>query len=728
MGNTLTLMDGVLGDKFDKDVMEAALKAMFNNTFFYGQTKPDGTPDTDSEGILVKVNTKTGEMKLLLSKSMNDVAPMFRNAVAYKDKLYFCGSVHANGRSGLPSVYEIDPTDDSYKAVYVGLDSLQDYGAAYKAGVSTGIRGMCVYNDELVISNVYMNAATGESGALILASSNPSEGKSSFRTIATQADMFNYPAYRYTDSIYGGSVWDMAEYNGHLYVSICTGTAGNAPDSNTMQSFAIIRGDEKDDGTFNWTPLVGDKEKDKARYTFGIDPERTRSGAANLVVYNNKLYIGEYNDEEIALERILFNKTGDSADGSLGGVDCRFVNANLSQSVGLYAMDENENMTLIVGDATEMFPEGGVSGLGSGFGHNENQYIWRMQVYDGKLYVGTFDTSSLLEPIGQFSNGDIIGMTPEQWRQQMQLIKELLQLLMDKYGTSPIATIDENEEGEEVTSEIVDDAASNDEDEAFESDIAGLVDMMDMTPEVLEGDSTVTALCDEESVDNRENSLRDFADYYSNMLEGYNEISANYELPDDLKDAFETLLSQDKLDKINSVIECLIYMRDAERGFDMYVTEDGTNFTKLTTSGFGDPYNHGLRVFAITDQGLCLGTANPFYGTQLWIQRAEESETPSTPTPSTPAPSTPTPSENPDITPAPGTEPSVTPAPTFTPAPTAVPTKAPVVTPAPAAAATAAKGIPQTSDSFPLPIVVLLLIGSAVAMGVMTFSYCRKKK
>ena len=727
MGNTLTLMDGVLGDKFDKDVMEAALKAMFNNTFFYGQTKPDGTPDTDSEGILVKVNTKTGEMKLLLSKSMNDVALMIRNAVAYKDKLYFCGSVHANGRSGLPSVYEIDPTDDSYKAVYVGLDSLQDYGAAYKAGVSTGIRGMCVYNDELVISNVYMNAATGESGALILASSNPSEGKSSFRTIATQADMFNYPAYRYTDSIYGGSVWDMAEYNGHLYVSICTGTPDNAPDDNSMQSFAIIRGDRNEDGTYSWTQLVGDQSQG-ARYGFGIDLARTRSGAANLTVYKDKLYIGEYNDEEIALERILFDKSSNGSESSLGGIDCSFVNANLEQSVNLYAMDENEDMELVVGDKTDMFPNGGTSGLGSGFGHNENQYIWRMQVYDGKLYVGTFDTSSLLEPIGQFSNGDIIGMTPEQWRQQMQLIKELLQLLMDKYGTSPIATIDENEEGEEVTSEIVDDAASNDEDEAFESDIAGLVDMMDMTPEVLEGDSTVTALCDEESVDNRENSLRDFADYYSNMLEGYNEISANYELPDDLKDAFETLLSQDKLDKINSVIECLIYMRDAERGFDMYVTEDGTNFTKLTTSGFGDPYNHGLRVFAITNQGLCLGTANPFYGTQLWIQRAEESETPSTPTPSTPAPSTPTPSENPDITPAPGTEPSVTPAPTFTPAPTAVPTKAPVVTPAPAAAATAAKGIPQTSDSFPLPIVVLLLIGSAVAMGAMTFSYCRKKK
>ena len=38
---------------------------------------------------------------------------------------------------------------------------------------------------------------------------------------------------------------------------------------------------------------------------FGIDPARTRSGAANLIVYNDYLYIGEYNDEEIALERIL---------------------------------------------------------------------------------------------------------------------------------------------------------------------------------------------------------------------------------------------------------------------------------------------------------------------------------------------------------------------------------------------------------------------------------------
>ena len=407
MGNTLTLMQNILGDKFDKDVMEAGLKAMFNGTFYYGHE--DGA---DSGGILVKVNTKTGETKLLMSNSLNHMAPLFRNAIAYNGKLYFCGSVHVNGKSGLPSVYEIDPKDDSYKAVYVGLSSMQDYGAAYKKGISTGIRGMCVYNGKLVISNVFADATTGKSGATILASSNPSEG---FTVIASQGDLFDYPAYTYRDSIYGGSVWDMVEYNGHLYVSICTGTEENAPDDNTMQSFAIVRGDENADGTFTWTPLIGDQERDGARYTFGIDPERTRSGAANLIVYKDHLYIGEYNDEQIAMERILFNKTGEGSDGSLGGVDCSFVNANLEQSVNLYRMDKDENIELLVGDATTMFPNGGISGIGSGFGHNENQYIWRMEVYDGKLYIGTFDTSSLLEPIGQFSNGDIIGMTPEQW-------------------------------------------------------------------------------------------------------------------------------------------------------------------------------------------------------------------------------------------------------------------------------------------------------------------------
>ena len=678
MGNTLTLMQNILGDKFDKDVMEAGLKAMFNGTFYYGHE--DGA---DSGGILVKVNTKTGETKLLMSNSLNGYAPLFRNAIAYNGKLYFCGSVHVDGKSGLPSVYEIDPRDDSYKAVYVGLSSMQDYGAAYKKGISTGIRGMCVYNGKLVISNVFADATTGESGATILASSNPSEG---FTVIASQGDLFNYPAYTYRDSIYGGSVWDMVEYNGHLYVSICTGTEENAPDDNTMQSFAIVRGDENADGTFTWTPLIGDQEKDSARYTFGIDPERTRSGAANLIVYKDHLYIGEYNDEQIAMERILFNKTGEGSDGSLGGVDCSFVNANLEQSVNLYRMDKDENIELLVGDATTMFPNGGISGIGSGFGHNENQYIWRMEVYDGKLYIGTFDTSSLLEPIGQFSNGDIIGMTPEQWATQLQYIKELLELLYEKNNTNPVDTYEMQATPETATPETamyMDDMAVEVED-SFASEAADLTDMMEIAPDVLGNDTEMGVLSSENSVEDRITSLQDFSDYYETMLDQYEQLAAEYDLGDDLKAAFEKLLNQETWDKIKSVLVCLHYMRTASRGFDMYVTSDGVNFETLTTSGFGDPYNHGLRVFAVTNQGLCMGTANPFYGTQLWIQRKTETK---------PQPTAPAATQKPTTVTA-----------------TAAETTAPV--------AKTTGVIPQTSDDMPIVPLTVVCLGALGAFGV----------
>ena len=649
MGNTLTLMDSTLGDSFDAETMRLTLEAMFNGTFFYGQQKEDGTADKDSGGILVKINTKTGETKLLLSESLNGVGPLFRNAVSYKGKLYFCGSVRTNGgKSGLPAVYEIDPKTDKWKPVYQGLSSMQDYGAAYKQGISTGIRGMCVHDGQLVISNVGKDAA-GKFVSTILTSSDPSKGQDSFTEIANSDTLFNYPAIRYQDSIYGGAIWDMVSYNGHLYATICTGTPENAPDDNSMQSFAMVRGDKNADGIYTWTPIVGDQEADGAKYCFGIDPARTRSGAANLIVYNDYLYIGEYNDEEIALERILFNKSDSDESGksSMGGVDCSFVNANLEQSVNIYRMDKDENMELVVGDRTDMFPEGGISGLTSGFGRNENQYIWRMQKFDGKLYIGTFDTASLLEPIGQFSNGDIIDMTPEEWDSQVQRLRDLLDHLLDKNSPDdpivPVNTLADDDSNEAVEvddekTEVVE--GFGDLSDALEDATGDLCDQAATMSEDFEDDAAYVQKIDSEIA-----YFKSFADQYQDMLDSYESLKQQYEdaygteLPGDIQDAFDKLLSEENLKKLQSVLTCMYYLHDAERGFDMYVTEDGVNFTTLTTNGFNDPYNHGLRTFAVTDQGLCLCTANPFYGCQVWIQRKENSENPVDP--GTPEPTDP---------------------------------------------------------------------------------------
>lgn len=659
MGNTMTLMKSALGDSFDAETMRLTLEAMFNGTFFYGQQKEDGTADKDSNSILLKINTKTGETKLLISDSLNGVAPFFRNAVSYKGKLYFCGTVRYNGgQNGLPAVYEIDPKTDEYKVVYQGLSSAQDQGAAFKQGIATGIRGMCVHDGQLVISNVGKNAA-GKFVATILTSSDPSKGQGSFTEIANSDTLFGYPVIRYQDSIYGGAIWDMASYNGHLYVTICTGTPENAPDDNSMQSFAMVRGDKNADGSYTWTPIVGDQEADGARYCFGIDPARTRSGAANLIVYNDYLYIGEYNDEEIALERILFNKSksDESGKSSMGGVDCSFVNANLEQSVNIYRMDKDENMQLVVGDRTDMFPEGGISGLASGFGRNENQYIWRMQKFDGKLYIGTFDTASLLEPIGQFSNGDIIDMTPEEWDSQVQRLRDLLDHLLDKKSPDdpivPVNTLADDDSNEAVEVDDSNEAADvDDEKTEVAKGFGDLSDALeDAAGDLCDQAATMSADVEDDAayvqkIDGEIAYFKSFADQYQDMLDSYESLKQQYEdaygteLPVDIQDALDKLLSAENLKKLKSVLTCMYYLRDAERGFDMYVTEDGVNFTTLTTNGFNDPYNHGLRTFAVTNQGLCLGTANPFYGCQVWIQRKENSENPIDP--GTPDPTEPT--------------------------------------------------------------------------------------
>ena len=76
-GSTIQLMGSALGSKLDKEVMSAALKTLYNGTFFYGHEKEDGTPDEDSKGILVKINVKTGELKLLMSNSTTGQSPTF---------------------------------------------------------------------------------------------------------------------------------------------------------------------------------------------------------------------------------------------------------------------------------------------------------------------------------------------------------------------------------------------------------------------------------------------------------------------------------------------------------------------------------------------------------------------------------------------------------------------------------------------------------------------------
>ena len=402
-------------------------------------------------------------------------------------------------------------------------------------------------------------------------------------------------------------------------------------------------------------------------------------------VHHNKdhLYIGEYEDIEIALNDLLFK------------TNVEFMANNIEQSVSLYRMDKNENMELIVGDATKMFPKGGISGISSGFGHRENQYIWQSKVYDGKLYFGTFDSSSLLQPIGQLSNGDLLKMSKEEWKSQLNYLKVFIELLLSKYveyPTQPItaAETDADEAKVEEDTKEVDLTASEKVQKAIESAskrYSGAqtasaasndnVETIKLTTEQInslvkgleDGSIKANSLNTELSADLftiisgmdpmadslNEKGSQDFVDQYADVYEYYNEFSSS--LPDDVKKLFDILITATKKDNLIAFGKLLKYLSTAQRGFDMYVTSDGETFSTITTNGFNDPYNHGLRVFATGADWMAIGTANPFNGTQLWkmtspvktVEPTKPTE-PEKPNPSEPEKPNPSDSEKPNIT------------------------------------------------------------------------------
>ena len=87
-------------------------------------------------------------------------------------------------------------------------------------------------------------------------------------------------------------------------------------------------------------------------------------------------------------------------------------------------------------------------------------------------------------------------------------------------------------------------------------------------------------------------------------------------LPEFITNELDKWLTEENLENFIDfvgVLSYLHYSNDETRGFDLIVSSDGTNFQTISRNGFGDNNNHGLRVFAVTDSGLAIGTANPYH-------------------------------------------------------------------------------------------------------------------
>lgn len=642
------------------EAAETLIQTMYNGHMYTGE--PDG--DT-SGGMLVKFNTKTGETKILMSKTTDGIMPTFRSAIKMNNKLYFVGMVMDTNnteltkqeiayatavQNGFPCIYEVDPeNDDKLTCIYNCVDT-NGFRKLVNDNVFTSTRAIGTYENAMIAGCLDTN------GVFLTASKDPSAGQDSFHVIADMDDLFNYPAYHRSDVNGGGGIYQVVEYNGALYVVVCTGTEDSKNENGTLQSFAIVKGvcngDVTDKDAWTWSVIAGD-EADGAKYPFGLDSERISAGACTLQVYGDYLYIGDYNDVSSALQGFILKK------------DFTTQATNLDQSINLYRMDKNENIEKVVGDPTTAFPTS-LTGLGSGYtssdsgdskmGTHMNQYTWQTTVYDGKLYVGTMDTTTLLEPIAQFTNGDLLDMSQDEWKSQLNYIRVLIELMTKKNESestslnkaAAVSVQDEDKTSEEVVQDAISDAqetaiASNVDDDialtaeqtseltqAVDDDQIESVDA-DVTTDLTDMNDTMSEMTD--LIDTTDTEA--FAESYSELVDQYDSVED--QLPENLKGLYQTLVNYATRDNIEGLLKSVKYLKTSEAGFDLFEisnNEDGSvQVEKVTTDGFGDRFNHGLRVFDKTDNYWVIGTANPFNGTQLWrtANLEETSSTDSTP-------------------------------------------------------------------------------------------------
>lgn len=653
----------------------ALIQTMYAGNMYLGE--PDGK---SAGGMLFKFNVKTGKTKILMSKSTGidggkGVIPTFRSAFKMNGKLYFEGMVMDTNnkdltqqeiqtamayQNGFPCIYEVDPANnDKLTKVYDSVD-VDGFRSLVKGNVFTSTRAIGSFGNTLIAGDL-KPTADGKGKALLVASKTPSD-PNSYKVIADMASFDNLPAIHRQDVNGGGGIYQVQEFNGKLYVVVCTGdTSTLNEETGTMRSFAIYVGENKGDSTnkadWTWRPLVGDTAKG-AKYYYGLDKSRVSAGACTLQVYGDHLYIGDYNDVSSALQGFVTKSN--------------FVTqaTNLEQSVNLYRMDKNENVEMLVGDKNDTFPKGGSTGLGSGYDNHMNQYTWQTTVHEGKMYLSTMNTTTLLEPIAQFTNGDILNMNEKDWNNTVHYLRVFLRLLWGMGPTDPASAIatQSNDQNAKVTTQtmpstdnpeaLVDwariqagkdasaaqpqttDAKSVSSAKPISLTAAQTKELVDGIKDgsIVPGSLAASGSSDEASqlfdinneLDNLGSQLSDkgsadFANNYGEVTDAFFSIADI--IPDKFKGLYEMLVKLTSKANLKAYAKSLPYLAKSKRGFNLFEITDRSAANEVVTvgtvtdNGFGDPFNHGLRIFCDTDDYMVVGTANPFYGTQLWRVR-----------------------------------------------------------------------------------------------------------
>lgn len=529
-------------------------------------------PQTEEGGYILRCSKETGEIVKLYTAPKN---VSFRMAIEHNGNVYF-GSYAADAVSS-NDILKIDE-NDNIEVVFSSTNG-------------TSMRAACLLDDKLYFGGVdeSYELAEGDEGCKKLAILEKDNNDDSvWNRVADYRDFGKRYA---TDPGVKGNItspiWDICSYQGYIYA-----TVPNA------SGFALFKGHPAADGeTANeygwyWEEVIGffngvnniglcDDPQGYTGSNYGM-----LSVTATPFVFNDELYVMDFDMtiySEVYAVRGIINQLAKKE-----GKPSEYL-------AGMYATMQHPQSIWKLDNETGKFVK--CEGFSKVADNPCTEYLWRTAVYDGELYVGTMDSATIYNYVTRLSNSSFINMTPEEWRDQIGYIRTLIDMIDAKTNDGTIAP--DTEELAETASDILknleDMDLSAEAAEGFINDYAGFKVLIDQTIEVIKNKISDLKFA---SLSEMKDCLAKLNELRGKLVELYNRID------------WEGLRMYAYISKA---------VKDDEWGFEIFKTADGESFEPVTINGFSDKYNYGARSLLSTDKGLYIGTANPFYGTQLFL-------------------------------------------------------------------------------------------------------------
>ena len=615
LGNAVTALTGgeVPVNLQEEDYIPQIIKFDVQN----GMTEVIYQPNTQrgEDGVLYYTDR---DGAIIAAADVSSETASFRSVIEFKGNLYF-GSLGVN----MLQLVRVDE-DDNAEVVFqtIGLTSSLraccrygegDEETIYFGGQDTTYRPWLAWRMEHPDDNVL---------PIVIRCLDPeTAGTAQEDWSGIIADFRDFGQYARAQ-VYvtgGGNVWDLVSYNGRIYLILAYD-----------RGWALFRG-EKAEGDpdanefgWKWTEIVGDDSI--YGYPLAMDPEvgarneeyrqaySCNEFAPNLrgagllestatpYVFDGKLYIGSFDNattiqSETVIKLILklgamTNSESESNGPSLAQIFAPIYEV-LSHPQHIWVMDEQETIT----------PVKNANALLAG---TTNDYVWRFVEHDGKLYTGTFDSSTAYKYFLDVSIESLIALLGN-GSEEGDGEDALDALISGSYRTQLLAAFP----GAETRGVPLSSRAQT------------LRDAADRACTVLQ-----SFLKDEASVEELLAAMRTLDDArsaYSPIVlrdgeedpEDPEEPEAP-EVPDEALSLIDQLLAMFDVEGLQYWAMARALVNGAESGFDIFVTEDGKRWDALVRDGLEDPYNYGARTFTVCNNELYIGTANPYFGAQLW--------------------------------------------------------------------------------------------------------------